>query len=52
VGIEATVLDPELDRVYLREVIDELEANLPPDLQALARGVRGASMADVTRVRR
>lgn len=52
VGIEATVLDPELDRVYLREVIDELEANLPPDLQALARGVRGASTADVTRVRR
>jgi hypothetical protein len=53
VGIETTtVLDPELDRRDVREVIAELEENLPRDLQALARGVRGASTADVTRVSR
>ena len=52
VGIETTVLDPELDRRDVREVIAELEENLPRGLQALARGVRGASMADVTRVQR
>jgi hypothetical protein len=50
-GVEA-VLDPELDRAATRELMGELEENLPVDLRALVDGVRTAVTAISLTVRR
>jgi hypothetical protein len=50
-GVES-VLDPDLDRGGVRELVGRLEANLPGDLRALVEGVRGAVAAVSLTVRR
>lgn len=51
VGAE-TVLDPEIDRTVVRELVARLEENLPVDVRALVEGVRAAVAAVSLTVRR
>ena len=51
VGAE-TVLDPEIDRTGVRELVTRLEENLPADVRALVDGVRAAVAAVSLTVRR
>ena len=51
VGAE-TVLDPEIDRTVIRELLTRLEENLPTDVRALVEGVRAAVSAVSLTVRR
>jgi hypothetical protein len=50
-GVES-LLDPDLDRGEVRELVGRLEANLPGDLRVLVEGLRGAVAAISLTVRR
>ena len=50
-GVES-LLDPDLDRAALRELVARLEENLPADLRAVVEGVRAAVAAVSLTVRR
>jgi hypothetical protein len=51
IGAE-TVLDPEIDRTGVRELVTRLEENLPADVRALVEGVRAAVAAVSLTIRR
>ena len=50
-GVES-VLEPDLDRYALRDIVHRLEENLPADLRAVFQGVRAAVAAVSLTVRR